>query len=74
MDMASILIELDDTTYRRLNAVAPSAKRQRSEFVRTAIKEAIRKHEFARMRAAYLKTPDTETAADDWSGCEEFEL
>jgi predicted transcriptional regulator len=70
----SILVELDDATFKRLNEIAPSAKRQRSEFVRSAVKDAIRRREFAQMRAAYLKTPDTETAADDWSGCEEFKL
>ena len=72
--MPSILVELDDATFKRLNAVAPAARRKRSEFVRNAVREAIRKQEYARMREAYLKMPDTETAADDWVNCEEFKL
>ena len=71
--MPSILIQLDDATYRALNEVAPSAKRQRTDFIRRAVKDAIRKHEYARIREAYLKTPDSASEADDWSSCEEFD-
>jgi predicted transcriptional regulator len=68
----SILVELDDATFKRLNAIAPAAKRQRSEFVRNAVREAIRKQEYARIRAAYERIPDTAAEADDWSNCEEY--
>jgi hypothetical protein len=68
----SILIQLDDATYRQLNQVAPSARRQRAEFVRRAVKEALRRHEYAHMREAYRKQPDAAAEADDWSNCEEF--
>jgi predicted transcriptional regulator len=71
--MPSILVELDDATFRALNQLAPAKKRQRSEFIRQAVKDAILKHEFARMREAYRKLPDSAAEADDWSNCEEFE-
>jgi predicted transcriptional regulator len=70
--MRSVLIQLDDATYNALNRIAPSAKRQRSEFIRRAMKDAIRRHEYARMREAYRKHPDSAAEADDWSNCEEF--
>jgi predicted transcriptional regulator len=71
--MPSILVELDDETFKRLNAVAPAAKRQRSEFVRNAVKEAIQLREFARIRAAYEMIPDSAAEADDWGNCEAFD-
>ena len=40
---------------------------------RNAINEAIRMREFARIRAAYEKAPDSAAEADDWRNCEEFE-
>jgi predicted transcriptional regulator len=69
----SILITLDNETFRALNQVAPAAKRKRTDFIRQAIKEAIRKQEYARIREAYLKQPDSGAEADNWSNCEEFE-
>jgi predicted transcriptional regulator len=62
----SILVQFDDATMRRLNEVAPPAKRQRTEFIRRAVKDAIRRQEFARIRAAYLRQPDSAAEADDW--------
>ena len=62
--MHSILIQLDGATYKALNQVAPSAKRGRTEFIRQAVKEAIRRHEDARIREAYRKQPDS--AAGGW--------
>ena len=70
----SILVQFDDATIRRLNRITPSAKRQRSEFIRRAVRDAIRRHEFARMREAYRRMPDSEDEADDWSTHEEFEV
>jgi predicted transcriptional regulator len=70
--MPSILIQLDDATYKALNQVAPAAKRLRTEFVRRAVKDAIRRQEYARMRQAYLKQPDSALDVDDWSNCEDF--
>ena len=70
--MPSILIQLDEATYRALDQVAPAAKRLRTEFIRRAVKDAIRKQEFARMREAYLRQPDSAADADDWSNADEF--
>ena len=70
--MKSLLVQLDDPTYHALNRVAPTAKRQRAEFVRAAIKKAIRDIEEERTRRAYLKQPDSEAEVDDWSNAEEW--
>jgi metal-responsive CopG/Arc/MetJ family transcriptional regulator len=70
--MKSLLVQLDEPTYRALNRIAPAAKRQRAEFVRSAIRTAIRQTEEERTRLAYSKRPDSETEADDWSNAEEW--
>ena len=68
--MKSVLIQLDDPTYRALNRVAPAARRTRAEFIRTAIRKALREAEEERTRQAYLRQPDSEAEADDWSSAE----
>jgi metal-responsive CopG/Arc/MetJ family transcriptional regulator len=68
--MQSLLVQLDDPTYRALNRVA--AKRKRAEFVRTAIRKAIRESEEARTKLAYQQQPDSQNDADDWSNAEEW--
>ena len=70
--MKSLLVQLDEPTYRALNRVAPAAKRQRAEFVRSAIRKAIRQTEEDRTRLAYRKYPDSEAGADDWSNAEKW--
>ena len=65
--MKSLLIQLDEPTYRALNRIAPAAQRKRAEFVRAAIRKAIVEAEEGRTRRAYLQRPDSETEADDWS-------
>jgi metal-responsive CopG/Arc/MetJ family transcriptional regulator len=70
--MKSLLVQLDEPMFRALNRVAPAAKRQRAEFVRAAIRKAIRESEEERMRKAYAAMPDTEFAPDDWSDAEEW--
>jgi metal-responsive CopG/Arc/MetJ family transcriptional regulator len=70
--MPSIRVELDDATYRALNQVAPAVKRKRAEFIRAAITEAIRKREYADMREAYRKQPDSASDSDSWSNCEKY--
>ena len=70
--MPALLVNLDDSTYRALNQIAPAAKRRRAEFIRTAIKKAIREAEFDRIRRAYELQPDSAAEADDWSTCEEY--
>ena len=70
--MKSLLIQLDEATYRALNQVAPAAQRKRAEFVRTAIRKALYEAAEERTRLAYLKQPDTETALDHWQDAEEW--
>jgi metal-responsive CopG/Arc/MetJ family transcriptional regulator len=68
------LIQIDESTLRSLNKIAPAAKRQRAEFIRQAVKEAIRKREYEEIRNAYLKQPDSAAEADDWSSAEEWKV
>jgi predicted transcriptional regulator len=70
--MPSILIQIDEATLRSLNKIAPAAKRQRAEFIRRAVKEAIRRQEYEQIREAYLRQPDSVADADDWSSAEEW--
>ncbi|MEO8661320.1 MAG: hypothetical protein ABI693_22810 [Bryobacteraceae bacterium] len=51
---------------RSLNKVAPAAKRQRAEFIRQALRDAIRKREYDQIREAYRLQPDSAEVADDW--------
>ncbi len=69
--MKSLLVQLDEPTYRAFNRIAP-ARRQRAEFVRSAIRKAIRETEEERTRQAYLHQPDSEAEADDWLSAEEW--
>ena len=70
--MPSILIQLDEPTLEALERVAPVARRQRAEFIRQAVKDAIRRSEYAKIREGYLRQPDSLAEADDWSNAEEF--
>jgi metal-responsive CopG/Arc/MetJ family transcriptional regulator len=68
-----MLIQIDEATLADLNEIAPAAKRQRAEFIRRALKEAIREHRYRNMREAYRKQPDSGGDGDDWSNAEAFE-
>ena len=70
--MPSILIQLDEPTLKALDRIAPAAERKRAEFVRKAIRDAIRKQEFERMQEAYRRQPDSASEADDWAFPEEW--
>jgi metal-responsive CopG/Arc/MetJ family transcriptional regulator len=70
--MPSILIQIDEPTLKSLNRIAPAAKRQRAEFIRQAVREAIRKREYEQIREAYARQPDSASEADDWSSAEEW--
>ena len=70
--MKPLLIQLDEQTLRALNRIAAPGKRKRSEFVRQAIRKAVRQAEYRAMRDAYGKQPDSAQDADDWSTREEF--
>jgi len=52
--------------------VVPSARRKRTEHIRTAVEGAIRKREYADMREAYRKQPDAASESDSWSNCEKY--
>jgi metal-responsive CopG/Arc/MetJ family transcriptional regulator len=70
--MPSILIQIDEPLLKSLNKVAPAAKRQRAEFIRQAVKEAIRKREYEAIAEAYRRQPDSAVDADDWSNADEW--
>jgi hypothetical protein len=63
--MKHLLIQLDAQTLTALNRVAAPEKRKRPEFVRQAIRKAIRQVEYRDMRKAYRRNPDS--ILDDWS-------
>jgi metal-responsive CopG/Arc/MetJ family transcriptional regulator len=56
--MKQLLVEIDDQTAEELERVAPARSRQRSEFVRRALRRALWEEEERRTREAYLTTPD----------------
>ena len=66
------MIQIDEPLLKALNKVAPVAKRKRAEFIRNAVREAIRRHEYEQIRQAYLRQPDSAKDADDWSNAEEW--
>lgn len=70
--MPQVLIHFDKATLDSIDRYAPPAKRKRAEFVRRAVKEAIRRMEYEQMREAYSRIPDSASEADDWSNCEEW--
>lgn len=70
--MKPLLIQLDEPTLTALNRIAAPGKRKRSEFIRQAIRHAIRQAEYKAMREAYRKQPDSALDVDDWSTSEEY--
>jgi predicted transcriptional regulator len=70
--MRSILVQIDEPTYRALSKIAPAAKRRRSRFIREAVRKALLDAEYERIRQAYLAQPDSADDADDWSSAEEY--
>jgi predicted transcriptional regulator len=58
--MKSLLIELDDDTVERIERVAPGRSRQRSEFIRAAIRRALWEIEERETAEAYRRQPDAE--------------
>jgi hypothetical protein len=64
--MKSVLVQLDDETMAQLDQVAPSRNRQRTEFIRRAIKGALHQNEFDRMRDSYLRDPQVFADGGDW--------
>ncbi|MEZ5402998.1 MAG: hypothetical protein R2729_25190 [Bryobacteraceae bacterium] len=70
--MPSILIQVDEALLHSLDKVAPAAKRKRAEFIRNAVRDAIRRREYEQIREAYLRQPDSSEDADDWSNADEW--
>jgi metal-responsive CopG/Arc/MetJ family transcriptional regulator len=68
--MKSLLVQMDEPTFAALNRV--TAKRERAEFVRQAIRRAIREFEEDRTRAGYLAHPDREGDGDNWANAERW--
>ena len=63
--------QLDEPTLAALNRLAAPGRRKRSEFVRNAIRRAVRQAEYREMREAYRNQPDS-IDAEDWSTAEEY--
>ena len=57
--MKQLLVELDDDIAARLEQVAPSRSRRRSEFIRTAIRRALWEIEEQATAEAYRRSPDS---------------
>jgi predicted transcriptional regulator len=56
--MKQLVIELDEATLARLEEVAPSRRRKRAEFIRTAIRRALDEVAQAQIAAGYARVPD----------------
>ena len=68
--MAQIWKEFDPANLASIDRIAP--ERQRAEFIQLAVKEAICRREYDRIREGYLRQPDTPADADSWSSAEEW--
>jgi Arc/MetJ-type ribon-helix-helix transcriptional regulator len=60
-----LIVELDEPLARELERVAPARSRQRSSFVRAALRRALDQLTESRMREAYKAQPDVEPAHFD---------
>jgi hypothetical protein len=59
--MKQLLLEVDDEIAARLERVAPARSRQRSEFLRNAIRQALWELEERATAQAYARQPDVPT-------------
>jgi metal-responsive CopG/Arc/MetJ family transcriptional regulator len=69
--MEKILVQFEAATLEAIDRIAPAAKRQRADFIRKAVKDAIFRHEQQRIREAYLIKPDSSEDAS-WDLPEEW--
>jgi hypothetical protein len=67
------LIHFDETTLKAIDRIALAAKRNRTDFIRQAVKDAIFRHETERMQEAYRLQPDSAEGSDPWELPEELE-
>lgn len=63
--MKQVMIELDEETAARLEAIAPARSRRRSAFIRAAIRRALWEAEERKVEEAYARDPDDEPAFFD---------
>jgi len=61
--MKQLLIEVDDDVLEKLEQVAPGKARQRSEFIRSAIRRALWELEERATAEAYGRQPDSSADA-----------
>jgi hypothetical protein len=72
--MPQILVQFDEATIQAMDRIALAAKRQRADFIRTAVKDSIFRLQTERMREAYRVQPDTVDASDTWELPEEWRI
>ena len=74
--MPQVLVHFDEATLHAIDRVAPAAKRQRADFIRRAVKDALFHRETERMREAYHLQPDVPSdaagSAEVWELPEEW--
>ena len=70
--MPQVLVHFDESTLKAIDRIAPAAKRQRADFIRKAVKDALFQRETERMREAYRLQPDSADDADTWDSAEEW--
>jgi predicted transcriptional regulator len=61
--MKTLIVELDDEVAAKIERVAPGRTRQRSEFIRNAIRKALWDLEEQATAEAYRQQPDTADSA-----------
>ena len=61
--MKAIIVELEDEIVAKIERVAPGRNRQRSEFIRNAIRKALWELEEQATAEAYRQQPDTAESA-----------
>ena len=68
--MKQLIVEIDDATAARLERIAPARARQRSEFIREALRTALDRAMEAHTASAYRRQPD---AAEEYFDPAEWE-
>ena len=70
--MPQVLVHFDEATLQAIDRIAPAAKRQRADFIRRAVKDALFLRETERMREAYRLNPDAVEHEEVWELPEEW--
>ncbi len=70
--MPQVLVHFDEATLQAIDRIAPAAKRQRADFIRKAVKDALFVRETERMREAYRLQPDLAESSEIWELPEEW--